>query len=71
MLISLSIRLGISIREIETWDMKTIREFIAVLTAQSRDTGGKRAADVAIPTQSPEAVERSLLALFGKPKGAA
>jgi hypothetical protein len=61
-LISLSIRLGISIREIETWNMRTIREFIAVLTEN-----GKPADDKKLREQSPEELEAALRGLFGKP----
>jgi hypothetical protein len=43
-LISLSIRLGISIREIETWNMRTIREFIAVLTENGKPADDKNCA---------------------------
>jgi hypothetical protein len=62
LLISLSIRLGISIREIETWQMTTIREFVAVLTAQSKDNSND-----ALREQSPEELERALMKTFGKP----
>jgi hypothetical protein len=61
-LIQLSIRLGISIREVESWDMRTIREFIAVLTENGKPTDDKK-----LREQSPEELEAALRGLFGKP----
>lgn len=55
-LIGLSIRLGIDIRLVEQWDMRTIREYVCELTKDSRD-------------QPSQVLEANLMAAFGPRSG--
>lgn len=62
MLIGLSVRLGISIREVEQFDIKTIREYLAMFREMAAPE------KPAIPKQqTPEEFKASFEALFRKP----
>jgi hypothetical protein len=61
-LISLSIRLHIDVDVIEQWSMRKVREYVAVLTEDSRPK-----AEEPIRAQSSEELNAALMRHFGKP----
>lgn len=57
-LIGLSVRLQISIREVECWDIPTVREYMAYLMKQNEPETPK--------AQTPEEIAAHFAAAFGK-----
>jgi hypothetical protein len=64
---SLTVRLGISPREIETWDMETIRELMVVLTSKPRTSTPENGV-LRLPEseQTQPQIEAALSSGFGK-----
>lgn len=63
-IVGLAIRIGIPYTEVERWDMEAIREHLVVLAEINKPAGAAPRAVL----QTPQEVERGLVAAFGKPK---